>query len=72
MVLQAPLLDDFNDMYTVQIEGFLQITKGEMKEQISKISKSEIALKEKYNQVWSIVDTVTIDRLLFKMKNLQS
>lgn len=66
MVLQAPLLDDFNDMYTVQIEGFLQITKGEMKEQISKISKSEIALKEKYNQVWSIVDTVTIDRLLFK------
>lgn len=51
MVLQAPLLDDFNDMYTVQIEGFLQITKGEMKEQISKISKSKIPLKERYHQV---------------------
>ncbi|KAB2441566.1 alpha/beta fold hydrolase [Bacillus luti] len=66
MVLQAPLLDDFNDMYTVQIEGFLQVTKGEMKEQISKICKSEIPLKEKYNQIWSIVDTETVDQLLFK------
>ena len=43
-----------------------------MKEQILKISKSKIALKEKYNQVWSIVDTENVDRLLFKMKNLQS
>ena len=51
MVLQAPSLDDFNDMYTVQIEGFLQVTKGEMKEQILIISKSEILLKERYNQV---------------------
>lgn len=66
MVLQAPLLDDFNDMYTVQIEGFLQITKGEMKEQISKISKSKIPLKERYHQVWNIVDTENVDRLLFK------
>ncbi|MGE6536318.1 alpha/beta fold hydrolase [Bacillus luti] len=66
MVLQAPSLDDYDVMYNVQIEGFLQVTKGVMKEQISKISKSEIALKEKYNQVWSIVDTATIDRLLFK------
>ena len=37
-----------------------------MKEQILKISKSKIALKEKYNQVWSIVDTENVDRLLFK------
>ncbi|TKJ02070.1 alpha/beta hydrolase, partial [Bacillus cereus] len=66
MVLQAPSLDDFNDMYTVQIEGFLQVTKGEMKEQILIISKSEIPLKERYNQVWSIVDTKAVDRLLFK------
>ena len=72
MVLQAPSLDDLNDMYTVQIEGFLQVTKGEMKEEILIISKSEIPLKERYNQVWSIVDTKAVDRLLFKMKNLQS
>ncbi|MES9695860.1 alpha/beta fold hydrolase [Bacillus sp. JJ927] len=66
MVLQAPLLDDFDDMYTVQIEGFLQVTKGKMKEKILIISNSEIPLKEKNNQVWSIVDTETVDRLLFK------
>ena len=66
MVLQAPSLDDLNDMYTVQIEGFLQVTKGEMKEEILIISKSEIPLKERYNQVWSIVDTKAVDRLLFK------
>ncbi|HDR4423195.1 TPA: alpha/beta fold hydrolase [Bacillus cereus] len=66
MVLQAPLLDDFDDMYIVQVEGFLKVTKGKMKEQILIISKSEISLKEKYNQVWSIVDTETVDRLLFK------
>ncbi|PEC18904.1 alpha/beta fold hydrolase [Bacillus cereus] len=66
MVLQAPSLDDYDEMYNVQIEGFLQITKGKMKEKISIISNSEIPLKEKYNQVWSIVDTETVDRLLFK------
>ena len=37
-----------------------------MKEQILIISKSEIPLKERYNQVWSIVDTKAVDRLLFK------
>ena len=64
MVLQAPSLDEYDDMYNVQIEGFLQVTEG-MNEQISIISKSEVSLKEKYNQVWSVVDTKTIDRLLF-------
>ncbi|WP_129111059.1 alpha/beta hydrolase [Bacillus toyonensis] len=65
MVLQAPSLDEYDDMYNVQIEGFLQVTEGNMNEQISIISKSEVSLKEKYNQVWSVVDTKTIDRLLF-------
>ncbi|MBE5109063.1 alpha/beta fold hydrolase [Bacillus thuringiensis] len=66
MVLQAPSLDDFDEMYNVQIEGFLQVTEGNMNEQISIISRSEVPLKEKYNQVWSVVDTETVDRLLFK------
>ncbi|RWS45277.1 alpha/beta fold hydrolase [Bacillus mycoides] len=66
MVVQAPSLDEYDDMYNVQIEGFLQVTEGNMNEQISIISKSEVSLKEKYNQVWSVVDTKTIDRLLFK------
>ncbi|MGH0428232.1 alpha/beta fold hydrolase [Bacillus hominis] len=66
MVLQAPSLGDFDEMYNVQIDGFLQVTEGKMNEQISIISRSEVPLKEKYNQVWSVVDTKTIDRLLFK------
>ncbi|MGW6190744.1 alpha/beta fold hydrolase [Bacillus cereus] len=66
MVLQAPLLDDYDEVYKVQIEGFLKVTEGKMKEQISIISKSEISLKEKNNQVWNIVDTEVVDRLLFK------
>ncbi|MGE6550441.1 alpha/beta fold hydrolase [Bacillus mycoides] len=66
MVLQAPLLDDYDEVYNVQIEGFLKVTEGKMKEQISIISKSEISLKEKNNQVWNIVDTEVVDRLLFK------
>ncbi|WP_435868547.1 alpha/beta fold hydrolase [Bacillus mycoides] len=66
MVLQAPLLDDYDEVYKVQIEGFLKVTEGNMKEQISIISKSEISLKEKNNQVWNIVDTEVVDRLLFK------
>ncbi|PEW00348.1 proline iminopeptidase [Bacillus cereus] len=66
MVLQAPSLDDFDEMYNVQIDGFLQVTEGKMNEQVSIISRSEVPLKEKYNQVWSIVDTETVDRLLFK------
>lgn len=39
MVLQAPSLDDYN----VQIEGFLQVAEGNMNEQISIISKSEVS-----------------------------
>ncbi|MFB5249359.1 alpha/beta fold hydrolase [Bacillus mycoides] len=66
MVLQAPLLDDYDEVYKVQIDGFLKVTEGNMKEQISIISKSEISLKEKNNQVWNIVDTEVVDRLLFK------
>lgn len=66
MVLQAPSLGDFDEMYNVQIDGFLQVTEGKMNEQISIISRSEVPLKEKYNQVWSIVDTEILDRLLFK------
>ncbi len=66
MVLQAPLLDDYDEVYKVQIEGFLKVTEGKIKEQISIISKSEISLKEKNNQVWNIVDTEVVDRLLFK------
>jgi len=66
MALQAPSLDDFDEMYNVQIDGFLQVTEGKMNEQISIISRSEVPLKEKYNQVWSIVDTEILDRLLFK------
>ena len=66
MVLQAPSLGDFDEMYNVQVDGFLQVTEGKMNEQISIISRSEVPLKEKYNQVWSIVDTEILDRLLFK------
>lgn len=66
MVLQAPLLDDYDEVYKVQIEGFLKVTEGKMKEQISIISKSGISLKERNNQVWNIVDTEIVDRLLFK------
>ncbi|PFS11219.1 proline iminopeptidase [Bacillus cereus] len=66
MVLQAPLLDDYDEVYRVQIEGFLKVTEGKMKEQISIISKLEISLKERNNQVWNIVDTEIVDRLLFK------
>ncbi|WP_377865729.1 alpha/beta fold hydrolase [Bacillus sp. R86525] len=66
MVLQAPLLDEYDEVYKVQIEGFLKVTEGKMKEQISIISKSEISLKERNNQVWNIVDTEIVDRLLFK------
>ncbi len=71
MVLQAPLLDDYDEVYKVQIEGFLKVTEGKMKEQISIISKSEISLKEIIKSGTLLILKLLIGYCL-KIKSLQS
>lgn len=65
LILQAPSIGDYERMYNIQLNGFSAIAQGEVKQRIDTLCNSKISLKEKYNQVWQLVDTDTVDSLLF-------
>ena len=65
LLLQAPSSGDYEHTYHIQLAGFEKIAPQDMKQQIQHIQQFPISLKEKYDMVWSIVDTITVDRLLF-------
>lgn len=67
LIVQAPTLfcDANNRISNVQLNGFLQIAKGKIKNQIKDIINSGLNFDEKIEKVWEIVDTETVDKLLF-------
>lgn len=67
VIVQAPTtFCDANDRISnIQLNGFLQIAKGNLKKEIKEIINSELNVNEKIDKVWEIVDTETIDKLLF-------
>ncbi|MGG2095079.1 alpha/beta fold hydrolase [Bacillus sp. S13(2024)] len=65
LLLQAPSSGDYEHTYQVQLAGFEKVAPKEIKQQIQHVQRLPISLKEKYDMVWSIVDTKTVDRLLF-------
>ncbi|MFE4764160.1 alpha/beta fold hydrolase [Bacillus mycoides] len=65
LILQAPFTGNYEHMYNLQLQGFATVAKDEIKQCIDALCNSEISLEEKYNQVWQLVDTDTVDRLLF-------
>ncbi|WP_035435752.1 alpha/beta fold hydrolase [Bacillus sp. UNC322MFChir4.1] len=65
LLLQAPSSGDYKHSYHIQLAGFEKVAHQDMKQQIQHILRLPISLKEKYDMVWSIVDTKAVDRLLF-------
>jgi proline iminopeptidase len=50
---------------TVQLQGFQTVATGELRQQIQAIANLELTSAEKIQRVWDIVDSETVDRLLF-------
>ena len=66
VIAQAPtLFGNQERIFRTQLRGFSQIASKEMKLKIEEIIKSELTMQEKYNQVWNIADTDTVDKFLF-------
>ncbi|MEY8348050.1 alpha/beta fold hydrolase [Bacillus cereus] len=65
LILQAPTIGDYERMYQIQLKGFASVAQGKIKQRIDALNHTKISLTEKYNQVWNLVDTATVDRLLF-------
>ncbi|MFE1245288.1 alpha/beta fold hydrolase [Fictibacillus sp. NPDC058756] len=66
LVLSGPSLMYSNIQQLIQIQGFMSVAEGILLERIETILKQKKSIEEKYNEVWSIVDTKTVDRFLFE------
>jgi proline iminopeptidase len=66
LVLSGPSLMYSNIQQLIQLQGFMTVAESPMLERIETILKENKSIEEKYNQVWSIVDTKTVDRFLFE------
>jgi proline iminopeptidase len=66
LVLSGPSLMYSSIQQLIQIQGFMSVAKGSLLERIETILKENKSIEEKYNEVWSIVDTKTVNRFLFE------
>ncbi|MEH7113963.1 alpha/beta fold hydrolase [Neobacillus niacini] len=66
IVLSAPSLMNSEINKMVQITGFMSVVNNELYNEIQKIQKEALSIDEIYNKVWSLVDTETVDLLLFE------
>jgi Predicted hydrolases or acyltransferases (alpha/beta hydrolase superfamily) len=65
LILQAPTVGDWESTQRTQIRAFASISSAETAEKIFAVEKQEKPLEERWNAVWNLVDTETVDRLLF-------
>lgn len=66
LFLQAPSTGNYEDMYHQQLAAFEKIATGAIKKKVQHIQELSLSLKEKYDMVWKVVDTETVDRFLFQ------
>jgi proline iminopeptidase len=66
LILSGPSLMYSNIQQLIQLQGFMSVANTPQLEKIEEIVKGNKSLEEKYNQVWSIVDTKTVDLFLFE------
>jgi proline iminopeptidase len=65
LVVSAPSCGDMSRIAVTQLYGFAQVEAGEIRKSILSILSSSAPIEEKIDQAWSVVDTETVDRLLF-------
>lgn len=67
LVLQAPVLRLHEPQIVAsQLAGFRQVAQGELRARIENIPNSAARPEERLEMVWKLVDTETVDRLLFQ------
>ncbi len=72
MILSAPSLMNTDIQKMVQLTGFMSIADPSLYEKISLLHQEGLALDEIYNQVWALVDSETVDLLLFENQDVAS
>ncbi|WP_260858669.1 alpha/beta fold hydrolase [Fictibacillus phosphorivorans] len=68
IILSAPSLIFSDTVYETQIKGFKTVADKELIEKIEHEMLNNKSLKEKWNKVWSLVDSDTVDSFLFEDK----
>jgi proline iminopeptidase len=66
VVLQAPAELHSEALAWVQLQGFLAVSSGPVREQVQKLLVGEGSAQQRLERVWSAVDTQTVDRFLFE------
>lgn len=70
VVAQAPAFHlNAPEIVAAQLAGFRQVARGEVRAEIEQILTLDLSDAEKLEQVWSVADTPTVDRLLFQSPN---
>ncbi len=66
IILSGPSLIFSDTVYETQIKGFKTVGDKELLEKIERETLKKNSLKEKWINVWSLVDSDTVDRFLFQ------
>jgi proline iminopeptidase len=66
LIVQAPSIGWTERLACVQLYGFRTVARGAMSDQVGEILADPAPAVERLNRVWEIVDTETVDRLLFQ------
>jgi proline iminopeptidase len=65
MVLSGPSLIDLEIGKLIQINGFMSVGDTPLLKQLNNLLKQNLPINHLYDKVWNLVDTNTVDRLLF-------
>jgi proline iminopeptidase len=70
IVLSGPSLIDLELGKLIQIAGFMAVGEPPLLKKINELLKQNLPINSLYQKVWNIVDTKTVDRLLFQNQTI--
>ncbi|MDF2789661.1 MAG: hypothetical protein K0S80_2759 [Neobacillus sp.] len=70
MVLSGPSLIDLEMGKLIQIAGFISVGDSQLLKQMNELVKQNLHINRLYEKVWNLVDTKTVDRLLFQKQDI--
>ncbi|WHX98149.1 alpha/beta fold hydrolase [Neobacillus sp. DY30] len=72
IVLSGPSLIDLEMGKFIQIAGLMSVGETPLLKQINELLKQNLPINILYEKVWNLVDTKTVDRLLFQNQSIAS
>jgi proline iminopeptidase len=70
IVLSGPSLIDLEMGKLIQIAGFMAVGEPPLLKKINELLKQNLPINSLYEKVWNLVDTKTVDRLLFQNQTI--